>query len=209
MDRNHQIKLFNKQAKAYSKRLKKNTRDHKLRERLFEFVHGNVLEVSVGAGANFRYYHNASGITACDFSPAMIEKARAEALKQGLEVELITGNAEELVFEERAYDTVVSTLSLCAYPNPEKVLQRLAHWCKDEGQVLLFEHGISKNKMCARLQQMADSWLEKRTGCHIDRDIIGLIEESPLETVRIESYMLGSLHLVWAKPGEEICGRTE
>ncbi|MFS0861155.1 class I SAM-dependent methyltransferase [Fredinandcohnia sp. 179-A 10B2 NHS] len=200
MEINRQVQLFNKQAGKYARRAKQQSSDQKMRRRLLQGAKGTILEVSVGAGANFQYYPKASKITAVDFSPEMIEQARLTARGEGLDVEFQIGNVEEIVLPEKSFDIVVSTLSLCSYPNPEKVLQRLSSWCKDDGQVLLFEHGISTNSMFAWLQHKTDPFFLKRNGCHMNRDILKLVDESPLSIIKRESYMLNAVHLIWGKP---------
>lgn len=200
MDLNKQVKLFDKQANKYAKRLRQNTSDQKMRKRLLSSAKGHILEVSVGAGANFNYYPKDSKVTAVDFSPLMIEKAKEEARHHKLHVEYIVGNVEEVILPECAFDTVVSTLSLCSYPNPEKVLQLLNFWCKEDGQILLLEHGISSNSVFSWLQNRTDFFFAKSIGCHINRDILHILKQSPLHIKKMDSYMLGSVHLIWATP---------
>ncbi|ARI78547.1 class I SAM-dependent methyltransferase [Halobacillus mangrovi] len=200
MNIDQQKKLFNKQAKKYSKRARKKTPDHQWRQKLLSSANGKILEVSAGAGTNFQYYPKDASILAVDLSPAMIQHAKEVASETDSHVDFLVANVEELDLPENSFDTVVSTLSMCAYPNPERVLSLLATWCKDDGQVLLMEHGVSSNRIISKLQHVFDPLFNKRVGCHINRDIIKLIEASPLETSRIESALFDAVHLVWAKP---------
>ncbi|KHE70828.1 class I SAM-dependent methyltransferase [Halobacillus sp. BBL2006] len=200
MDINRQKKLFDKQAKKYSKRARNKTPDHQWREKLLRSASGRILEVSVGAGTNFQYYPRDTSILAVDFSPSMIEKAKETARKTGRKVEFMDANVEELDLPKKSFDTVVSTLSMCAYPHPERVLRLLSQWCKDDGRVLLLEHGLSSNRIFSKLQHVFDPLVEKRIGCHINRDILKLIEDSPLDIDRIENSMFDAVHLIWANP---------
>ncbi|MFT4413700.1 class I SAM-dependent methyltransferase [Fredinandcohnia humi] len=202
MEIERQVELFNKQATKYVRRVNQKNSDQKMRQRLLQGAQGDILEVSVGAGANFKYYPKTSRITAVDFSPAMIEQAKLVASEQSRQVDFHIGNVEEIDFPEKSFDTVISTLSLCSYPHPEKVLQKLSSWCKEDGQVLLYEHGISSNPIFAWLQHKTDAFFLKKQGCHMNRDILGLVQSAPLSIVRNESYMLNAVHLIWAKPKE-------
>lgn len=200
MDIQRQRKLFDRQASKYEMRGRKRGRDHQWRKRLLLSAKGNILEVSVGAGTNFSYYPQGASITAVDFSPAMLEKAREAALEENLQVEFILGNVEALELPEHSFDTVVSTLSMCAYPNPNHVLRLLSKWCRNDGQILLLEHGLSTNRFLSRLQNAFDPVYKKRIGCHLNRDIMGLIEDAPVIVQREEHAVFGAVHLIWAKP---------
>ena len=84
MEKNELIRLHDKQAKQYDKiRRKKISFDRKWRRRLLSFAKGKILEVSVGAGENFKFYPVKVDITAVDISEAMIEKAMEAATDSG------------------------------------------------------------------------------------------------------------------------------
>ncbi|MEH7235021.1 class I SAM-dependent methyltransferase [Bacillus sp. JJ1562] len=200
MNIERQVEIFNKQAGKYYHRAKQKNMDFRLRSKLLQSVTGDILELSVGAGMNFQFYPKRSRVTAVDFSPLMIDRAKIVATEQRREVDFRIGNVEEIVLPEKNYDTVISTLSLCSYPHPEKVLKRMASWCKEDGKILLYEHGISTNSFLAWLQNKTNSIYMKKVGCHMNRDILKLVQESPLSIVKSEHYMLNAVHLIWAKP---------
>ena len=81
MNKNSLIRKFNKQAAVYER----NTRQRKLgewRQQLLQDIEGDVLEVAVGAGANFPFYdRNKVNVTAVDFSPEMLETCTADGLR--------------------------------------------------------------------------------------------------------------------------------
>ncbi|MFD2706914.1 class I SAM-dependent methyltransferase [Salibacterium lacus] len=201
MDIQRQRKLFDRQAEKYAKRVGKRGADHKWRKRLLSEAEGNILEISAGAGTNFPYYPGDASITAVDFSPAMLEKARETAQKENKKVTaFISGNVETLDFPEHSFDTIVSTLSMCAYPNPDHVLRLLSTWCHKDGRILLLEHGVSSNRVLAKLQDAFDPVFTKRVGCHINRDLMTLVHQAPVTIQREEHALFGAVHLIWAKP---------
>ncbi|MEH7383632.1 class I SAM-dependent methyltransferase [Bacillus sp. JJ1533] len=202
MNIDRQVEIFNTQADKYYKRAKQKNMDFRLRSKLLQSANGTILELSVGAGINFQFFPRSSNITAVDFSPKMIEQAKRVAMEQAREVDFLLGNVEEIDLPEKAYDTVISTLSLCSYPHPEIVLQRMASWCKEDGKILLYEHGISTNPFFAWLQNKTNSFHLKKVGCHMNRDILALVQESPLSIVKSEHSMFNAVHLIWAKPGK-------
>jgi len=195
------IRTFEKQAARYDQKREKFELDG-FRRSLLSSASGAVLELGVGAGTNLPYYRSDVVLTAVDFSPAMLEKAEAANHKRyHLQAEFIQGDVDSLTLHEQ-YDTVVSTLSLCAYRNPQKVLRSMSKWCKPGGRLLLMEHGISSNRVFAAAQKLLDPVAYRFIGCHHNRDIMGLVEASPLQVERVEHYMAGILHLIWCRPGD-------
>ncbi|TKD72104.1 class I SAM-dependent methyltransferase [Pseudalkalibacillus hwajinpoensis] len=199
MNPTKQAKIFDKHAKLYEKRRNKITIDTKLRKKLLANASGNILEVSAGTGTNFPLYRNVTSLTAVDFSPEMVRYAKGAAQEVSYDCTVIQEDVEELMFQENQFDTIVSTLSMCSYPNPDFVLGQMSRWCKPGGQILLFEHGISSNKVAARLQEKLDPLLSERIGCHLDRDIIKLVNNK-LKVTKVESHLMGTFHLIWATP---------
>jgi len=59
-----------------------------------------------------------------------------------------------------------------------------AEWCKPNGQILLMEHGISANLAVAAIQKALNPLLYRIYGCHHTRNIVGLIQESVLKSLR-------------------------
>src|SRR4030095_10651418 len=119
MEKKEMEMLFDRQAGRYGKlRKKKNSFDHRWRKELLAFAKGKILEVSVGAGANFGFYRKDAAITAVDLSGEMIKKARESAADSEIQVDFIQSAIEDLEFDTESFDTIVSTLSLCTYNDP-------------------------------------------------------------------------------------------
>lgn len=200
MDKARAVKIFDKQARQYAAR-KEGKQLPEWRRRLLESASGRVLELAVGAGANFPYYPaGVTEITAVDFSEEMLKRSREAALRLGIQVEFLCSDNEHLNLPQHSFDTVVSTLSLCAYEDPLKVLGQMKHWCKPEGSILLLEHGISSSTPLSWLQRTCDPLLHRMYGCHYNRDIPGLVREAGLSIRKQETYWMGMCHLIWASP---------
>jgi ubiquinone/menaquinone biosynthesis C-methylase UbiE len=195
------MKKFDRQAKTYD-RLREKEFQKRWREKLIHHAKGAVLELAVGAGGNFPYYDPGKvlTITAIDFSPKMLEKARTAAHQYHLLVEFIENDIEQLEFEENQFDTIVSTLSFCGYQKPLHMFEKISKWCKPDGQILLLEHGVSSNYFFTMLQKILDPVFVRTTGCHQNRNILELISLSPIEIQKVENYWLDVFHMVWAKP---------
>lgn len=200
MNKANQIRSFDKQAVKYEKMRKKPGADYAMRRDLLASANGRILELSVGAGANFSVYPKDVHVTAVDFSSAMINKAREAAEEAGISAEFIVGDIETLDFPEQSFDTVVSTLSICSYAIPVSVMNNMNKWCKPNGHILMLEHGISKSKIYSWVQKKGTNIWFSWKGCHLNRDILDMVSKSNLKITRQKSYMLQSVHLIWAKP---------
>ncbi|WNS76062.1 class I SAM-dependent methyltransferase [Bacillus sp. DTU_2020_1000418_1_SI_GHA_SEK_038] len=203
MNKDKIIRTFDKQAKIYEKRRRIRS-ERKWRERLLSSTRGNVLEVAVGAGANFHYYPQGLKVTGVDFSEEMLKKAQEAAIEEGIDAQFILSDVESFSFEDNSFDTVISTLSMCGYENPTKVLNSFNKWCKPDGKILLLEHGKSSNTMIGCIQTMLNPLYRKIVGCELNRDILHIIEHSDIHVERMEHYLTGTVHLVWAKPNKHI-----
>jgi ubiquinone/menaquinone biosynthesis C-methylase UbiE len=195
------IRKFDKQAKVYELRRKKRS-EKKWREKLILCAKGKVMEVGVGAGANFSYYSKDAQVMAVDFSNEMLNRAKEAAADSNIQAEFVLSDIESLSFPDDSFDTIVSTLTLCGYEDPLKVLTKFNKWCKRNGQILLMEHGISSNRFVGYLQTAIDPVFIKFTGCHLNRDITQILKKSNIQINKMEHYLLGAVHLVWAAPNK-------
>ena len=84
---------------------------------LFSDLHGDVLEIGPGTGANFPYYPKGIHWIGIEPNPFMHSYLREAADKLGLNVDLRLGTAEQLEAEDNSIDAVVTTLVLCSVPN--------------------------------------------------------------------------------------------
>lgn len=168
------------------------------RKQLLSHAKGNILEVEVGTGNNFKYYPDGVSITATDISARMLDKAKVEAEKRNRKAKFINASIEELQLEKHSFDTIVSTFSLSAYQNPALVLSLFNTWCKADGVILLLEYGLSRYDVVNWMQRKWGSYYYRRTGNHINRDMLAMITGSKLRVKRVEVKYAGIVYLVWA-----------
>ncbi|KGE17658.1 class I SAM-dependent methyltransferase [Paenibacillus wynnii] len=198
MEKQKLIRVFDKQATQYEKKTG-DPNQKRWRQHLVSHAKGEVLELAVGAGANFPYYPPGVKVTATDFSKVMLKKAKRAAKYHRIEANCICSDIEEMDFPDHSFDTIVSTLSFCSYDNPLMVLDKIKRWSKPDGQILLLEHGISSNFAVSAAQKALNPLLYRVYGCHHTRNILELIRESGLEINKVEFYWLNTVHLIWAK----------
>jgi ubiquinone/menaquinone biosynthesis C-methylase UbiE len=174
----------------------------RLRQNLLQKARGRVLDVACGTGRNFPYYPKDCQITAIDLSAGMLEQARQRAEHLGLEIQLVTQDVEQLDFPSQSFDTVVSSLAVCTYPNPVEALTEMTRVCKSDGQLLLLEHGRSSCQLLGRLQDIFASSYAKHTGCQINREPLELVQDAGLHIRSSRRSFLGILHTIEAQPSK-------
>ncbi|WGU96578.1 methyltransferase domain-containing protein [Paenibacillus dendritiformis] len=199
MEKQKLIQIFDRQANQYDKK-REGSKVKQWRQQLLGDAKGEVLELAVGAGANFPFYPPGVKVTAADFSAAMLEKAERAAREHRLDARFICADIEEMDFAVHSFDTVVSTLSMCSYDQPSMVLDKITRWCRPDGLILLMEHGISSNRALSAVQRALNPLLYRTYGCHHTRDIQGLVRQAGLDLVRTDSYWLDMVQVIWARP---------
>lgn len=100
-----------------------------------------VLDVGTGPGtiacAMALMGHEVHGI---DLAPRMIERARANAEKLGLDIRFTCATAGSLPFEDDSFDVVVSRNLTWALPEPEKTFEQWRRVLKPGG-ILMYRDG--------------------------------------------------------------------
>lgn len=139
---------------------------------------GRVLEIGVGTGLNLPYYDQADELVGVDPDPHMLRRAaRRVAEAARCPVELTEAGAESLPFDDDAFDTVVSTLSLCTIPDPEAAVREARRVLKDTGRFVFLEHVRSDRRALGALQDLATPlWRHVSGGCHWNRRSVETIE---------------------------------
>lgn len=166
------------------------------REHLWSLVRGStVLEAGVGTGKNMAYYPATVSITAVDFTPGMLERARERAEKLGLgsRVRLQLGDVQALDFADFSFDAAVATFVFCSVPDPILGLRELKRVLKSGGSILLLEHMRSPNTMMGAMMDFLNPAIVRTTGANINRRTVENVRKAGLEIERIEDLGMGGI----------------
>ncbi len=174
-----------------------------LRKRAFADARGRVLDVACGAGTNFRYLPSTAQLVGVDVSAEMVESARAELdrLRRGGTVYRM--DAQDLAFPDDSFDTVISALSTCTFPDPVAALSEMARVCRPAGRVLLFEHGRSDVELLGRFQDWRADAHYERHGCRWTQDPLAHFEGTALTVRESEEFFQGMVTIIEARPATD------
>ena len=172
-----------------------------LRRQLLLRASGRVLEFSVGTGKNLHYYPDGCQIVAVDLSREMLALAQTRATRLRASVPFLLADAEALPFSARNFDTVVSSLSTCTFPNPVTALEEMARVCRTDGKIVLLEHGRSNREWLGRWQDKRADRHAKQLGCHWNRETLELVRQAGLKVQNSRRVFFGVFHQIEAVPG--------
>ena len=174
----------------------------RLRRGLLRQASGKVLEVAAGTGKNLNYYPSGVQIIALDLSREMLKVARKKAAKRSAPVTYLVADADALPFRDNSFDTVVSSLSTCTFPNPVVALQQIKQVCRPQGKVLLLEHGRSDRESLGRWQDRHAEQFAKPLGCHWNREPLNMACKAGLKIDTARRFFFGIFHQLKLYPDQ-------
>src|SRR5207302_2359277 len=129
---------------------------------LLTHANGDILEIGFGTGLNLPHYPpHVRKLTTVDPNVGMYRKARRRIKRAGVEVDQRVLGGERLPFEDRTFDCVVSTFTLCSIEGVAQALQEVYRGLKAGGKFLFLEHGLSPPLNVQKWQHRLN-WLQMR-----------------------------------------------
>jgi ubiquinone/menaquinone biosynthesis C-methylase UbiE len=97
----------------------------------------DVLDVGTGSGGTVAIPAAQSGarVVGSDLTPELFDDARRRAAEAGVDIEWVEADAENLPFEDAAFDRVLSTFGHMFAPRHAEAGQELARVCKPGGAI--------------------------------------------------------------------------
>ncbi len=138
---------------------------------------GAVLEIGFGSGRNLPYYPDTvTRVLAVEPAELSWERAQPRVTASGIRVERVGLDGADLPVPDASIDTVVSTWTMCTVPDITRRPRRgapsaAAGWHPALRRALARAgraHGAPSAADPALLGSVAG-------GCHVDRDIVGLV----------------------------------
>jgi ubiquinone/menaquinone biosynthesis C-methylase UbiE len=171
---------------------------HRRRHWLGQRARGRVLEVAVGTGRSLPFYPADVTITGIELSPAMLAIARQRAVTLDREADLREGDAENLPFDDAAFDTVLCALALCTIPSPVAALGEMRRVLRPGGRLLLLDHIGSSWPPVYAAQWLIERVTSRSAGEHFTRRQLPLVTAAGFEVVEAERLKAGTVERILA-----------
>jgi len=136
---------------------------------LFSGMRGRVLFVAIGTGLDIRHFPPDHEIVAVDISEEMLRRAEPRRLAYSGDLQLVRADAMALPFPDAAFDSVVTSCTMCSVPDPVRVLRELFRVLRPGGEILMFEHVRSQGRLFGLTLDLMTLWT-RLAGTEMNRD---------------------------------------
>jgi ubiquinone/menaquinone biosynthesis C-methylase UbiE len=169
------------------------------REWVCSRARGDVLEVAVGTAINLGLYPREVRLTGVDLSPEMLARARSRSDEIGRPIELREADVEALPFEDATFDTVVSTLAMCAVPDVRAAIAEMHRVLRPGGRLLLLDHIGSTWWPIWAGQRLMELYTIPHAGEHMTRRPLPIVERTGFLIEETERLKAGTVERVAAR----------
>ncbi len=158
-----------------------------MRQRLLADAAGQVLEIGAGTGSNLPCYGpEVESLTVTEPSVPMMRRLERKVSDRGVTAKVLRAPAEDLPFDDGAFDVAVSTLVLCGVDDQPRAVRELRRVLRPGGKLLFLEHVRSDDPARARLQDRMN-WLNRAlVMCDCNRPTLGTIEQAGFTVTSLE-----------------------
>jgi ubiquinone/menaquinone biosynthesis C-methylase UbiE len=153
-------------------------------------LHGTVMEIGPGSGANLAYYARDVQWIGVEPNPHMHTYLHATAAEQDRTIDLRTGHAEALPAKDESIDAVVSTLVLCSVYDLNASLAEIRRVLKPGGKFVFIEHVAAETGTGLRRVQnfVRPVWGAIADGCRPNREIGKHLQQAGFTELQIEHF---------------------
>ena len=165
------------------------------RQDLLKQVHGEVLEIGAGTGANIEHYPEyVTKLVLTEPDKHMRKHLLLNVSNHGdKNIQVSSGTAEEIIAEDESFDFVVASLVCCSVSSLEASLNEIKRVLKHGGSFIFLEHVAAPEGTPRRRWQnwLNPIWRSVSGNCNLNREtedaILGVgfnIKEIERESMR-------------------------
>ncbi len=159
----------------------------RLRKRLLTGLHGDIVEIGAGTGANFEHYPAGVRVIALEPDPHMLKRAQARLVALGREdIDIRLAAGESLPLDDASCDAVVSTLVLCTVHDVAQTLHEIRRVLRAGGELRFIEHVRGEGAL-GRGQDFAQpAWGWFAAGCQMNRRTEDALRQAGFDVADLE-----------------------
>jgi len=157
-----------------------------LRQQSVGRLHGRVLEIGGGTGANLPYYADDVRLTVFEPNPSMAARLRRKAEHSGRRVKIDVADTARLPYPDASFEGVVASLVLCSVADQVATLREVRRVLRPKGEFVFLEHVVASDQR-RRAWQRRLSPVQRLVadGCQLDRDTAASIRAAGFASTTI------------------------
>jgi ubiquinone/menaquinone biosynthesis C-methylase UbiE len=167
---------------------------------LFKNLKGRVLYIGIGTGQEIVNFPPGLNITAVDMSYEMLTRSRPRVQNYRGNIHLHQMDAQTTAFRDNTFDTILTVCVLCSVKQPVVCLEELKRVLKPDGELVMFEHVLSKNPVYALILKLMSNVTEYLEGTYLDRDTVGNTEKAGFKIHSHKNVYLDIVKALIARP---------
>lgn len=164
----------------------------KERERVCAGLNGRVIELGFGSGLNIeKYPTSVSSVAAVEPSDVAWKLSAERRAGSPAPITRSGLDGQSLDVLDGSFDAALSTFTLCTIPDVGLALHEVRRVLRPGGIFAFLEHGLAPEPRVERWQHRLEP-MQKTVagGCHLSRDIAGLVSSAGFEITALEQHYL-------------------